>query len=83
MTTRFIPARAGNTRPIWSACCHPAGSSPRERGTHQAILADRRRRRFIPARAGNTSRVSACGRKAAVHPRASGEHTSSNLLIHQ
>ena len=53
------------------------GSSPRERGTRQAMLDKVEMMRFIPARAGN-----ACARRRtigsiSVHPRASGERESS------
>ena len=53
------------------------GSSPRERGTRRVGAWFRARCRFIPARAGNTQSTSLFVRQFAVHPRASGEHTSA------
>ena len=72
--SRFIPARAGNTRsrPSWRS--RPIGSSPRVRGTQRERLWPRLCERFIPARAGNTTVVMADGVARTVHPRACGEH---------
>src|SRR5690606_21410436 len=59
-------------------CCFPLlavlGSSPRMRGTRRATCDRTRRCRFIPAHAGNTRMRTAQARRAAVHPRACGEH---------
>ena len=57
------------------------GSSPHERGTlshssHKPAVV-----RFIPARAGNTEVTAYRTHRVSVHPRTSGEHTNSNLLI--
>ena len=50
------------------------GSSPRVRGTPVAIAETIGDERFIPARAGNTAHCCAASARAAVHPRACGEH---------
>ncbi len=61
------------------------GSSPRGRGTLQALQIFDRRIRFIPARAGNTRDELRCSRACSVHPRAGGEHlkksNAANLEI--
>ncbi len=56
----------------------PGGSSPRLRGTHHFRGPGRHPRRFIPAPAGNTSTDRGSDRRAAVHPRACGEHSFSS-----
>ena len=58
------------------------GSSPRARGTLCGEGGGPGKLRFIPARAGNTWARGRNDAGTAVHPRASGEHTSSNVLIH-
>ena len=55
-----------------------AGSSPRLRGTRPHQVPGRHRRRFIPAPAGNTSCAGWNTGISTVHPRACGEHTSTN-----
>ncbi len=57
------------------------GSSPRGRGTHHVIGADREIIRFIPAWAGNTRWPSRRRRACAVHPRVGGEHLDSDRLL--
>jgi len=49
------------------------GSSPRPRGTSQAVLVERRRARFIPASAGNVMAEGGAGSGKTVHPRVRGE----------
>ena len=71
---RFIPARAGNTRPAPSVPPSNRGSSPLARGTLMAHWPDRVPWRFIPARAGNTSSRGLIARRCPVHPRSRGEH---------
>ena len=71
---RFIPARAGNTRWPCSVMNSVVGSSPRERGTLTGPVGIAVTARFIPARAGNTQAQCPVACRAAVHPRASGEH---------
>ena len=55
---------------------HPdaGGSSPRVRGTLDAVVGTILQRRFIPARAGNTNQEQQDHQQRAVHPRACGEH---------
>ena len=53
------------------------GSSPLARGTRSATPDAWDRERFIPARAGNTGHPRASPRRAPVHPRSRGEHTST------
>ena len=71
---RFIPARAGNTRPRsrgWSAL----SVHPRAGGEHVVTESGHTRRsRFIPARAGNTWGGYPPCLRSPVHPRAGGEH---------
>ena len=57
---------------------HGPGSSPRERGTRRLVLAPDVERRFIPARAGNARNEGWRRCQVAVHPRASGERSSSH-----
>ena len=54
---------------------HPAGSSPRRRGTPSASRALSMIGRFIPAQAGNTRDSTVIISLPPVHPRAGGEHT--------
>ena len=53
------------------------GSSPRGRGTHQAVVALLLVARFIPAWAGNTSGSAGSAGSWSVHPRVGGEHDSA------
>ena len=57
------------------------GSSPREWGTLAEEVAEVWLERFIPTRVGNTAKPKATPTSKAVHPHASGEHTSFNSLI--
>ncbi len=54
------------------------GSSPRMRGTHGRGRGRRGAARFIPAHAGNTPTAAQGQAAGAVHPRACGEHSTSN-----
>ena len=54
------------------------GSSPRARGTLQAVLLRPLPHRFIPAGAGNTVVISTVSAPASVHPRGRGEHAWGN-----
>ena len=49
------------------------GSSPRVRGTRDALAIDLAGSRFIPARAGNSALAELAACLTAVHPRACGE----------
>ncbi len=59
------------------------GSSPRLRGTRADSSRRRRSLRFIPAPAGNTSPIAKEKAASAVHPRACGEHVSSQGTIQE
>ena len=59
------------------------GSSPRVRGTRARQPCRQWLPRFIPARAGNTGDGVMKKSIHPVHPRACGEHSSSNSLISQ
>ena len=50
------------------------GSSPRMRGALHLVHDERHIRRFIPAHAGSTCAAAMFASRAAVHPRACGEH---------
>ena len=71
---RFIPARAGNTRPRGnpdqSNAVHPRSRG----GTHSDGGIGAVQQRFIPARAGNTASRGSGRPSSAVHPRSRGEH---------
>ena len=72
-STRFIPARAGNTMHMprrWTQAVHPRGAG-NTTGTIACSMGDHR---FIPARAGNTPTARTCRPASPVHPRACGEH---------
>ena len=70
---RFIPARAGNARPVAAGPTPRHGSSPRGRGTQERRNAARCGPRFIPARAGNATCLPSTSARQSVHPRAGGE----------
>ena len=74
ITGTLVHPRASGER-CWSVMAnrYAAGSSPRERGTHDGPQTDALDDRFIPARAGNASSTSAAPARTPVHPRASGE----------
>ena len=74
---RFIPAQAGNTPHLQPGPTALYGSSPPKRGTRFVRVHLMRHRRFIPAQAGNTHPSHRTGRRAAVHPRPSGEHPAA------
>ncbi len=57
------------------------GSSPRPRGTLGPAQKLLLLRRFIPAPAGNTRRTARERRRASVHPRARGEHSSARIRM--
>ncbi len=75
---RFIPACAGNTRPLSNPSHRPSGSSPHARGTRALVSRHPHRHRFIPACAGNTPACSPICSASTVHPRMRGEHSSPN-----
>ena len=71
---RFIPAHAGNTRPVW-AHGGTVPVHPRARGEHGGRDdAGAGQPRFIPAHAGNTCSSAPRTASLTVHPRARGEH---------
>jgi len=74
------PRACGEHDLMKSVADSSAGSSPRVRGTLQGRLSQPQKKRFIPARAGNTNASSGVDGYSAVHPRACGEHTISNIL---
>ncbi len=55
------------------------GSSPRARGTAQAMTLHRKERRFIPACAGNRPRRAGASANSEVHPRVRGEQVLGAL----
>jgi hypothetical protein len=63
-----------------SASAELSGSSPRTRGTPSRTHGRRVRDRFIPADAGDTARLLAGPRRATVHPRGRGGHSSCRAL---
>ena len=78
---RFIPARAGNTRSVWSRRLFSA-VHPRACGEHAChVGASESGRRFIPARAGNTRRARGMLSPYPVHPRACGEHGADSVTV--
>ena len=76
------PRAGGEHRNHCSITARSDGSSPRGRGTRSDLPTLFGRPRFIPARAGNTWDPCAPRYTGPVHPRAGGEHESSdgNLL---
>ena len=58
---------------------YKTGSSPRQRGTYINYRPCLNPSRFIPAPAGNIHIGPECLIRAAVHPRASGEHQNRTL----
>ena len=77
------PRASGEHTPATATLNLIDGSSPRERGTRARMPGSPAGRRFIPARAGNTKAGVADALYTAVHPRASGEHTSAiSMKLH-
>ena len=71
---RTVHPRAGGERVAGPAQpVHPAGSSPRGRGTQRQRRLNRPLDRFIPARAGNADAQYIRVQSHPVHPRAGGE----------
>ena len=83
LSTRFIPARAGNA----AASAHPssAGSAHPRAGGERDLRDDRlpARPRFIPARAGNAHQPTSCRCATSVHPRAGGERMLADVDSHR
>ncbi len=75
---RFIPARAGNTRPDSTSCLTRCGSSPLVREIPRRRRGSGERGRFIPARAGNTLAWSAMVVSSPVHPRSCGKYLAAS-----
>ena len=75
------PRASGERGPFFPQTRPSAGSSPRERGTREPCVRERRTKRFIPARAGNARRVPRLESRAPVHPRASGERRDDRDFI--
>ena len=83
---RTSPARTGAVHP--RACGEHAspvshgrpsgGSSPRMRGTPDAVAGAVVGQRFIPAHAGNTAHSAIAAAHSSVHPRACGEHVPAS-----
>ncbi len=71
--SRFIPAGAGNSRPLRNSRPDPNGLSPLARGTLNIINYNRQGARFIPAGAGNSACSASPLASAAVYPRWRGE----------
>ena len=67
------PRVCGERRPGQNVPVHPAGSSPRLRGTLGARVVVQVKRRFIPAFAGNAVLMPLSAEEMAVHPRVCGE----------
>ena len=67
----------------WGGCNCVArrGSSPRTRGTPRPKPQPSKTSRFIPAHAGNTPASANCIISSPVHPRARGEHRSSQPAV--
>ena len=71
------PHASGEHNPETGLHEYGFGSSPREWGTQDVFLIVEHRARFIPTRVGNTPSASPPAARPAVHPHASGEHTSA------
>jgi len=76
IATLVHPRACGERLNITLVIMRSAGSSPRLRGTHCRLLAQRNGRRFIPAPAGNALPVTVRRWGFPVHPRACGERYS-------
>ena len=76
VSSRFIPAHAGNTMQLPPSPVAWSGSSPRMRGTLVGGMDIPVATRFIPAHAGNTLTTARPTKSTTVHPRACGEHSS-------
>ena len=71
-----VHPRACGEHPLWiEFILVIVGSSPRMRGTRNAMRHGTLDRRFIPAHAGNTSNYLELPGDMTVHPRACGEHS--------
>ncbi len=77
VVTSVHPRACGEHTVVAVQLSHPGGSSPRVRGTLQRRRPRAQHLRFIPARAGNTAAPTCRPRFTTVHPRACGEHISS------
>ena len=73
------PRVCGEHIPVRGLARIIAGSSPRMRGTHSAILTDMSSGGIIPAYAGNTDDVAFIRKDAGDHPRVCGEHRIHRL----
>ncbi|ABI62267.1 Hypothetical protein GbCGDNIH1_1369 [Granulibacter bethesdensis CGDNIH1] len=73
-----VHPRAGGEHPVVTPVSRAMiGSSPRRRGTRRTQHQYLAQRRFIPAQAGNTRWVQRRAARNPVHPRAGGEHSTS------
>ena len=68
------PRVCGEHRPSSVRCRCSDGSSPRVRGTRNAMNPDRANHRIIPACAGNTTSIKCVVMERPDHPRVCGEH---------
>ena len=74
----IIPAHAGNTGEGAETRAYPIGSSPRMRGTPDAVNHAPHAVGIIPAHAGNTAPTPTWSRRPRDHPRACGEHNTGH-----
>ena len=80
LSTRFIPAYAGNSLRQTILKKVKAGSSPLTRGTRKVGPDELIRLRFIPAYAGNSAKSARLPARRPVHPRLRGELADSDAL---
>ena len=74
------PRAGGEHTRFTGAARTRAGSSPRRRGTPDAVCSRSTTKRIIPAQAGNTASASVSELRVTDHPRAGGEHWVSQPM---
>ncbi len=72
------PRTSGEQLPVRRSSMWITGSSPHERGTVPNCWGREQRQRFIPARAGNSFLLRLYFGRLSVHPRTSGEQSSTS-----